>query len=278
MKKVFSFFALFAMWAGTLFLGGCSVVGVGQTASRDFIVGDFSSVNVSGSFSVEFSYAEEASVEIVMQENLFVFLDVTVTGGTLYVNPLRSFQTLPANRPRLYIQAPSLTGVRLSGSTRFESLDTIEEESFTLRTSGSSRVFLDLEVDTLSVTTTGSSTIHLNVDAYNLTINSSGSSNMDIDMDVINLLLTGSGSARFKFTGQAFNANFETSGSSRIDAFFLATRDSDINISGSGRIYIYVSNNLNVRARGSSGVRYMGNPQVTSNTRGSSSIQRYNPH
>jgi len=219
----------------------------------------------------------EFSVRVAMQENLFNYLDVSVDDGTLIVSSRRSFVVTPSNNPRLYVQAPSLTGVRLSGSTRFENSDKIVEDSFNLHTSGSSRVSLDIDADKVYVTTSGSSTIDLTVSADYLTIDSSGSTVMDIDMEVLWLNLESSGSSRFDFVGEAFNANFDTSGSTRINGLFLITRDAEVDSSGSTNIYIHVQNTLHVAARGSSRIRYMGNPHVTTNLSGSSSVQRYAP-
>ena len=258
-------------------ISGNAVHGTGDKVSRDFAVGSFTGLNIAGGYVIVYRQSQESSITVHMQENLFNYLDVSVDDGTLIVSSRRSFVVTPSNNPRLYVQAPSLTGVRLSGSTRFENSDKIVEDSFNLHTSGSSRVSLDIDADKVYVTTSGSSTIDLTVSADYLTIDSSGSTVMDIDMEVLWLNLESSGSSRFDFVGEAFNANFDTSGSTRINGLFLITRDAEVDSSGSTNIYIHVQNTLHVAARGSSRIRYMGNPHVTTNLSGSSSVQRYAP-
>ncbi|MCL2234121.1 MAG: DUF2807 domain-containing protein [Firmicutes bacterium] len=261
MKKLITLLTLALLLSSAFFFTGCNggtaIIGVGNMTERDFVATEnFSSIRVSGGFDIRFSYSEDTTVRIVMQENLFEFTTTRVSNNTLYVQPTRSFNTVSVNRPRLYVSSPNFNAARLSGSTRLRSDDVITGERFNLHTSGSSRVELELDVDRLEITTSGSSNIELTVSADYMTVNSSGS-------------------ATFNLEGTALNTAIETSGSATINALDLLTINTTIESSGSARIFIYVRDSLTVYARGSSRIRFMGNPTRNTHTRGSSTVERY---
>jgi len=259
-KKILSIFAIIAVViTSSIVLSGCrirTVHGRGDMTDRTFEVGNFNAINVSGAYRVAFSYDTDTSLEVAMQENLFEHFRVSVRNNTLYVSSRRNFTTTSTNTPRLYITAPSLVGVNFSGSTRTTDWDKIETDAtFTIRTSGSSR-------------------INIEVEANRLDIRSSGSSNMNIEMDVDRLDVNLSGSSNMTFNGTAEIVTIVISGSGRVYGLGLETDNTTLTVSGSGRIYISVSNTLVVTISGSGRVRYLGNPTITQQISGSGSIQR----
>ena len=256
-KKIFIFIAVCALVVGVaLPLSGCvSVQGTGEMRPHTVELSrSFNAINVSGSFVVHFEYSETESVRFEMQDNIFELVRVNVRDNTLRVDSRRSFTTSTENRPRMYVTAPSLTSARFSGSTRAEGWDKIIEESFELRTSGSSNVNIAVEVKEFA-------------------INTSGSSRITAAMEVDELDLRASGSANFTLSGTATELNVRISGSARVEGLLLQTYDTTLSLSGSARVYIAVENTLDVRVSGSARVRYSGRPYITQRISGSGSVQ-----
>jgi len=242
-----------------IFLTGCGVRGTGEMVTRDIEVTAFTGIRISGSHSVKFSYADEVSLTVIMQENLFDHLLIDVENGELYVRSRRSFITTAVNRPRLYIAAPSLTAIRLSGSTEIVSSDVIQADNFSIRTSGSASITLMLEI------------------AQVLELETSGSSDIDLDVQAERINIQSSGSSKFALNGSANVIDWHTSGAARIDAFELQTKTATVRVSGSANVDVAVVHALTVNISGSGRVRYIGTPHVTQSVSGSGSVSRYAP-
>jgi len=227
------------MFSGCINVGAGVIRGTGPVVSQSFDVGSFNDISVGGSRTVIFRESTTHSVTIEMQESLFEYLTVEVRNGTLYVGQRTGVGIeFGNNSPRVYVYAPSLEGVNLSGSSSTEGWDKIYTSNFSIRASGASSIDIPLEVDTLSI--------------------------------------NASGSTRATLAGSANSVNVTISGSSRILAEDLQADMVDVQSSGSSYVYIMVSDSLNVNGSGSSRVRYVGNPAVSVSTSGTASVSPLN--
>ena len=90
-----------------------------------------------------------------------------------------------------------------------------------------------------------------------------------------NLNASVSGSAKMNLYGSATQQTFVVSGSGKIDAANLPGKFASINVSGSSRSTLNVSEKLNIKISGSGSVRYTGNPELDTDISGSGSIAKY---
>jgi hypothetical protein len=81
-----------------------------------------------------------------------------------------------------------------------------------------------------------------------------------------------SGSGDMYFAGFANLADFRISGSGSIHAYDLPVTECYTNTSGSGNMYVNVSDYLEVKISGSGSVFYLGNPVINTNISGSGSV------
>ena len=81
-----------------------------------------------------------------------------------------------------------------------------------------------------------------------------------------------SGSGKVTLSGQASQTDYKISGSGKIKAFGMETGDAFCNISGSGDIYVFVNDLLDVNISGSGTVYYRGTPQVVVTISGSGKV------
>ena len=97
--------SLFLAGVLLMVLIGCSngVRGTGSMVAHDFMVEDFNSLDIRGGYQVIWRESDSISVTVEMQENLFEFLQVSVTDDTLYVNSTRHFRLTNNRTPRVYI-------------------------------------------------------------------------------------------------------------------------------------------------------------------------------
>ena len=241
------FFALTTLMLGMLLLfSGCinigtgggnrSIRGTGQVITRDIEVADFNGIRVSGNFSVVYRQASTAALTVSMQENLFNHLDVDVTGGTLQIGSSRTFDTITANRPTLYIYAPYLSAINFSGAITATDWDAIESQSFAIDTSGAA-------------------TIDLSLVAEQTDINTSGAATLTLDMEVERLYMNVSGAATVRLSGTADNIDVDGSGAFNLRAGDLQIEGGRVNASGAANVYLSTLDNVNVSASGLARVR-----------------------
>jgi len=233
--------ALFSACAFTTRAGNTEIIrGTGEIVSRTFEVNDFTGLNIGGFFTVIFNQSDEISVTVEMYENLFDYFDVSVRRDTLRIVRNRHYRgtgiEFGSYRPRLYITAPYLTSINLSGSVTTEDWDAIETQSLSINISGFTQLSAPIDVDNLSINSSGSSTLEL--------------------------------------WGNASDVNINASGFTNIMATDLQTSDVSIQGSGSIRAEIAVSNSIDARLSGFADIRYIGDPTVTQRTSGSARVRR----
>jgi hypothetical protein len=94
----------------------------------------------------------------------------------------------------------------------------------------------------------------------------------DVKADSFNVALSGSGD--IEVSGETSKQTVSISGSANYDGEHLASKEATLNISGSGKAVLAVSEKLDVQVSGSGDVEYIGAPQVTQNISGSGAIRQ----
>ncbi|MDR0496526.1 MAG: DUF2807 domain-containing protein [Treponema sp.] len=214
----------------------CSIPkrGNGNLVTSEKPISAFDSIGVSGSVTVNYHASQEYRAVVTVDSNLDEFVEVYTQGGVLKIGTKSgsySFTTFIVD-----VYSPSLSGISVSGSVRFEGMDKIITPTFKLYVSGSGKLKGDFECDTFTTNISGSGDITL-----------TGSSN--------NLDITVSGSG--KLTGNEFQTN-----------------NTNVRISGSARVHVWVLDNLKVRSSGSARVKYRGNPIIDYSSAGSARLER----
>jgi len=213
------------------------VKGTGAMVSRNIQTEDFTAIDIGGSYIINYRRGQGCSVIIEMQENLFEYLETSVKSGRLYIGSSKSFNIREAfNRPRVYIEAPELEAVYLSGAANTGEWDKINAQSFLISASGAVNITLSLEVGELEI--------------------------------------TASGACNIKLDGSAGTAKISVSGACNIKAGDLLAKDTKVSVSGATNARIACSDNLDAGASGASNVRYTGNPVVTQRVSGAASVKR----
>ena len=266
MKKLIAFVSITAVAAAGIFVfAGCpaiAVYGSGAMIRHEIEIKDsFTGIEAGGIFIVSFRFGHEVSVVMYAQQNVFDVMETTVHNQNLRVSSARRnlrLSVTSGNTPRLYVVAPSLTRLNLSGAAVAADWDTITINApyFQLNLSGSARANIDFNTGRLDIRASGSSS---------LTTLAEGLGFIDASL---------SGSSGLMLSGQAERANLRISGSSNVAAFGLETLQTAVNASGSSRADINASDTIVGSASGSSRIRHRGGASVSVSTSGSASVQR----
>ncbi|HSG09264.1 MAG TPA: DUF2807 domain-containing protein [Longimicrobiales bacterium] len=115
------------------------------------------------------------------------------------------------------------------------------------------------------------------VESYEVVeLEASGATSVEADLGwVEDLWVTVSGASSVEVWGAADNAYVTVSGASWYDALDLETLDSRIDVSGASEARIWAREFLGVTASGASRVRFRGNPVVSAQVSGASTVMRW---
>ena len=241
--------------ASLLIMAGCGksairIKGNGNVVSETRAMVDFNRVENEGAFDVYIIQDSVSEVTIEAESNLIGYIRTEVSGSTLRVYTKENLKT---TRPiKIYIYTPDINSVRLSGSGIID-LRTIHTDDMEVVLSGSGEITGTVFADYTSVG-----------------INGSGTANMSINTTDLETSISGSGD--MYFSGQAVTAHFGISGSGSIRAYNLELENCYANISGSGDMFVNVSDLLDVKISGSGSIYYIGYPEIYTNISGSGSV------
>ena len=299
MKKAMAICAVLSALAfyGCYFPGNC-VNGYGPVVEEIRDADDFTGVTNTGSFEVRVTHADTFMVKVEAQENLIGLIETYVSGNTLIVDKRRGVCFNSGARMIVYVTLPELESIELSGSGRLEadlavcddfecrnsgsgniSIDTVQAMTALLKNTGSGKLSGgEIHVDEIDMLQSGSGTINVGTvfHAYRFHINHSSSGSVSSQLiggDVVETKLTGSG--RIELEGDAVNAEYRLESSGKIDAVNLEISEANVTITGSGKVYVYANDFLDVVITGSGDVYYRGDPRITQSITGSGSVRRY---
>ncbi|MCH5600147.1 head GIN domain-containing protein [Niabella ginsengisoli] len=214
------------------------VKGNGKVVSKTYDLKDFSQIDAGESMEIYISQANEYSVKIETDENLFNYIDVAVHDHqTLEVDTKNDTNLDPTGDVKVYISAPSLDKVSISGAAQIKTQGKFsQDKQIRIEVSGASSGNVSLRAPVIELESTGAST------------------------------LTADGECR--------DLKADASGAATINAFDLKTENADVDASGASTIRLFSSVTLNAEASGASGIKYKGSPQITSNVSGASSVDK----
>ena len=195
---------------------------------------------MAGAFDVELVYGTEGKLQITGESNLLEYIETEVTDDKLKIQVKKGFDIRISSGQKILIVVPfkEISAVALSGSGDLYTKNaTIKTNKLKMALSGSGDVVIDLEANDLTMAVSGSG-----------------------DMTA---------------TGTAETAKISLAGSGDIYADKLKTKNSDVRLSGSGDIRVYVEEHLKARVAGSGDITYKGNPEkLDTKTSGSGDISK----
>lgn len=240
MKTLRILLPVFLMLSGAILFCSCispvthCIRGNDDLASETRIPDEnFTGVIHQGSFRVYITQDTLDEIRVEAEENLLDYIITRIEGNDLILK-YRDNRCIRENHPiRIYIKTVGLDRIKLSGSGRIE-CDNIVVEQFVAELTGS------------------------------------GDMEMDVDASHIDASISGSGD--IYFTGNAEETDFGITGSGKINAYSMPVDKCFATISGSGDMYLDVSELLDVKITGSGDVHYSGNPVVNTSITGSGSV------
>ena len=238
MKKVFKSFVILAFVIGVF--AGCVpsafnvVKGNGNLLTSEKSVSAFEKIHVSSSANVRFHSSSEYRVVVTTDKNLDEYVEVVTKNSVLNIGTKSGSYSFSKFLVEVY--CPTLTGISISGSGSFESVDKITSSTFDTSISGSGRIEGNIECETFYARI--------------------------------------SGSGRIIITGSSKDADIGISGSGKFNGSDFIVNNATVRTSGSGNIDVHATDNLKANTSGSGNINYRGEPKTDTNVSGSGQIRK----
>jgi len=192
---------------------GNGVSGSGKVATDKRDVKGFTSVDVSGVFQVEIVAGKDFSVEVQADDNILPLIETNVSGSTLQIDLKDKASTRSDMVVR--ISAPNIERVETTGATKVTASG-IKNDSFSISTTGASKVYLTGETASLDIDVTGASLVDAEqLNAAIANIQASGASKINVNVSG-ELHSEASGASRIVYSGDPRTVDNHQSGASSI--------------------------------------------------------------
>lgn len=213
------------------------IQGEGQAVKQDRNTGNFNEIYTHGSFNVKITDGASNSVKVEAQQNLQEYIEVENKGSELHIRNKKGYNIRTDKEIVIYISAPALKGVYLSGSGNVSGTNQLKgSDNFEIKSSGSGNVSLDIETSSLKASIAGSGNITLK--------------------------------------GKTNDLDGKIAGSGNIRAKEMQSANTSVKISGSGSAEVVATQKLDTKIAGSGDVKYWGDASVDSKVQGSGSVSR----
>ncbi len=224
MKK--SYLSLFALLLVSHFAiaqwGGKAVTGNGVVEKENRQLASFEAVNVGGGIDLYITQGRSSAVEVEADGNIIPLIKTEVKGNTLRIYSEKGWRK--AEKVRVNVVMTTIEAICASGGSDVYSEGDLESGELSLKGSGGSDFYLDIQVAHLDCMVSGGS---------------------DADLK-----------------GTASECHFSASGGSDIKAYDLQAKVCDVSASGGSDAYVNVMERIDLSASGGSDVYYKGKAQI----------------
>lgn len=235
-NRIFSLIMIAIAVSMLPFLTYSQTEGSGNIQKQDRPLPAFSKIEVGSAFTVILTKGEP-SVIVETDDNLGQNIETLVNDGVLQIN---SSGIKNPTSLKVYVTAPNITDIELSGAARLESRGILEFPVLHLGATGASRANIEVSSQELITEVTGASRVTLR--------------------------------------GMATNHITEVTGASSVNALMLKTITTTAEVTGAGRVSVFAKNQLNANTRDAGSISYFDNPDIKKiKQSGSSVITLNNP-
>lgn len=241
MKKSYSiaillFFAALSLSVLSSCRFGC-IKGSGHQVSEEYKEGNFTRLDISGSFRVNLKQDSSLKVSVTADDNLMKYIHVNIDGDRLHIYSKKNL--CGSGEMVLNIGVKNLEEIKASGGINLVSDGKLNTRDLRFKLNGASKVDMDLNAD--------------------------------------NVVTEGSGSTEMNLKGQAASHKIEFAGSGKINALDFVVGSYDIETTGASDCNINVLKDLNVHTTGAADIKYRGNPSnVNTSKTGAATVTKIN--
>ena len=225
-------------------------------------VDPFHSIVVGEDFTVEIIYNSKASVEVETDSNLHEYVLFEVVDGTL------TFKTekMITSSKRMNIKVnytDGLENIEVIENGEIRSLTSLELKNTILKTTGSSRAYLNIKTNDFNYTASDKARVKLNVNATNAVIVLSDNVRMEALLNSKSAKIDLYQRANAKLEGTLETTQLRVDNSSVFSGKEFLTKTCNLIADMSGSATIRVNESITIEATGNSEVYLYNEPKIT---------------
>jgi hypothetical protein len=247
MKKVLTLFAAFLAVLLLFSLTGCmeitSVTGSKNLALKQYNLHGFKKIEISNLFTVDVTQSDTYNVSVTLNDNLFDYLDISVSGDTLNIHMNPNSHIINSTQ-RVAISLPQLDSLKISGACTAAVTGFQLDGALNLDTESASGITItDVKAANTNITVLSASYVsgNLNTDTCNFQV--TGASN-------INLL------------GAASRMTLSVIGASHAGLKNFIVQDASVTAEGVSTAEVQAHGTLDLEVSGVSTVTYYDDPKL----------------
>ncbi len=280
MKKVHIIFLLvIAVAFSSCFKKTVCIHGEGNVVEKKVDVTNFSQIDFAIAGNLHLKQSDTFGVVIMAQQNILDVIETEVRGSKLVIKSDDKCLE-PGDSITVYVSAPQLNEISLTGDGNVVNDNQWKFNSgisFKIVGSGNINFFGFFTQGNVEANISGTGDIYLkNFNAQDLKNSIIGEGDIteeDVELEeALSNKIIGTGNILVSTLDTIADNTLKISGSGKIDTYGVPAENVDVDISGTGNIYVRAIKKLNVSISGSGNVYYKGSPTITTDISGEGNV------
>ncbi|RKE92259.1 GIN domain-containing protein [Ichthyenterobacterium magnum] len=222
----------------------------------------FNTIVIGEDFNVEIFYNKKPSIEIETDDNLHEFINFKVKDSVLTFSTSKKITT----RRKLAIKinyGDGFAHIETKDDAEIRSLTSLELKNASLKTSGSSRAYLNIKASNFDYTGLDKAKVKLNLTANTSKIELSGSNKLDALINSPQLTVDLYQRANANIEGTSDTIKLRADNNSQFNGKNFTTNTCELVSEIASDVYIEVTEAISIEASGSSEIYLYNNPKIT---------------
>jgi hypothetical protein len=224
----------------------------------------FNKIVVGEDFYVEIIYNKRPSVEVEADDNLHEFITFEVKDSVLVFKTTKKI--VSSKKMSIKVNyGDALQNIETREDAEIRSLTSLEFKNATLKTSGTSKAYLNIKAESFKFESLDKARVKLNVNAKTSNLILSDNSKLDALINSPQATFDLYQRANADVEGTAQNVVIRTDNNSKFNGSNFTAQTCKLTCEVASDVYIVTSVDITIDATGSSAVYLLGNPKITIN-------------
>ena len=233
------------------------------TVTQTYIDG-FKKIIIGEDLDVELGYNKKPSVEIQADNSHHQHIKIDVIDSVLSITTSKEIRIKKLKIKVNY--SDNFSNIEVNDNAEVRSLNSLELDNATLKTSGSARAYLNIKANNFSFISSEKTKVKLNVTAVNVGVEISDNTKMDALINATNLKMDLYQRSNANIEGDVENLKLRSDNNSQLSGKNLTAKTCTILSEMDSNIYIEVTDHISIDASDSSDIYLFGNPKITINS------------
>ncbi len=263
-KIILTFLLVFTCISFTSAQDDDKIKGDRNVTIKQTYIDPFSKIVVGEDFAVEIIYNSKPSVEVEADDNLHQYIEFGVSAGVLTFRTTKRITS--SKRMNIKVNySDGLESIETKEDGEIRSLTSLELKNATLKTSGSSKAYLNIKTGKFDYTSSDKAKSKLNVNATSSTLLLGDNCKVEALLNTKSAIINLFQKATANIEGVADELSLRADLSSNFNGKEFTSTTCNLTVEGNSSATVRVNNSLLLEASGSSEVYVYGPAKITLN-------------